>query len=279
MLKQYAGILNAEEIGKMLNKTVNAVHGFASTNKIPLNNHWSDEQEKELKELWGTVSVNTLAKRFNRTINAVEQKAYRMNLGKFFEANGEYLKISDVSRELNVDEKRVRSKWPEMGLKTYKIKIKNQHYITGITIEDLFLFLENHQDEFDARYIEENAFGIDPDWLKIKRKKDFLNPPPTRRKWTTEEDTILRWLLSKGKKYAEIGKKLNRSVQSVSSRVQALGLSFSNIWTEEELAILKNNYNSDVCASPEKMAEYLGKSVSSVRMRSRQLKSDSSNVQ
>ena len=53
-------------------------------------------------------------------------------------------------------------------------KYKSYAYVT---LNDLFDFLEHHQDIWDSRKLEKNLLGLEPDWLKEKRIRDRdLNP-------------------------------------------------------------------------------------------------------
>ena len=270
-LKNNANIMTANQIAEALGRTELAVYSRASKLKIPLDAYWTEEQEKSLKELWGTVSIETIAKNLHRTITAIEVKARKMKLGPAFEANGEYLRLSDISRELNVDINRVRYTWIKKGMKYHNIKITNKTHIMGVKIEDLFEFLEYNQADFDARYLEENILGKEPNWLKEKRKRDFQNPPPEYRLWTTNEEQILRSMLAKGKKYEEIGDKINRSRSAVANKIIKLNLTLPNFWTSEEHDFLRENYEAGFIMSYSELAQELGRSKTSVAKRCRTL--------
>lgn len=52
--------------------------------------NWSHIDESYLEEKWGTISVKGIAKKLNRTENAVVLKSQRMGLGAFLDA-GDYV--------------------------------------------------------------------------------------------------------------------------------------------------------------------------------------------
>lgn len=56
---------------------------------------WTTEQEQYLEEKWGTISVPAIAKRLNRTPNAVIVRARRLGLGPAL-ANGEYISFHQL---------------------------------------------------------------------------------------------------------------------------------------------------------------------------------------
>lgn len=51
---------------------------------------WTKEDVEYLTEKWGNVSIPSIAKKLNRSVNAVKIKAGRLNLGPMLE-NGAYV--------------------------------------------------------------------------------------------------------------------------------------------------------------------------------------------
>ncbi|MCI8575816.1 MAG: helix-turn-helix domain-containing protein [Bacilli bacterium] len=280
-LKENWGKVSIASMTKTFNCTRKRIEEKAEELNLPKlpSKIWSVEEKLELKELWGTMSFKSIAKRLNRTEDAIRQKGYKMNLGNPFAANGLYLKISDVSRELDVDQLRIRRSWIAKGLKVHAVKFKEKS-ILGIKIDELFSFLEVNQDLFDASKLEENILGEEPKWLKEKRKRDYQNPPIKKfRRWTDEERCILRLLLAQGKTHAEIGKRLNRKTKSVSDEIQKQNLTLSIIWQPDEEDVLKANFESGFAMSYEKLAYELGRGVTGVMKRCRTMGYNQKNAQ
>lgn len=241
LLKEKIGTLSVGEIADVLGRTTNSVYNRITKLGIA-QNVWTPEEEALLEDTWGCYSIETIAKNLEKTPEAIRKKVTQKKLGPAFEANGQYLKVSEIENILNVSGDRIRKNWFKKGLKVHKVKISEKKRIYGIKIADLFTFLEQHQDYFDARFLEENILGPEPEWLKNKRKQDFKNPPPEYRIWQDNEIKILTFLLSKGKSYREIGTKINRSVGAVKAKTLELELGLSRIWSEEEYKVLKENF-------------------------------------
>ena len=53
---------------------------------------WSKEEEEFLTENWGNLSIKAIAKKLNRSENAIEVRKTRLGLGSFLE-NGEYINL------------------------------------------------------------------------------------------------------------------------------------------------------------------------------------------
>ena len=49
-----------------------------------------------------------------------------------------------------------------------------------VEIKDLYEFLERNQNIWDSRNLEKNILGVEPEWLKEKRKLDREQNPDTR---------------------------------------------------------------------------------------------------
>ena len=61
-----------------------------------MNRKWTKEDVEYLKEKWGNVSISSIAKKLNRSVNAVKLKAKRLGLGPMLE-NGSYVTLNQVA--------------------------------------------------------------------------------------------------------------------------------------------------------------------------------------
>ena len=61
-----------------------------------MNRKWTKEDVEYLKEKWGNVSISSLAKKLNRSVNAVKLKTKRLGLGPMLE-NGSYVTLNQVA--------------------------------------------------------------------------------------------------------------------------------------------------------------------------------------
>ena len=56
---------------------------------------WTPEEEQYLEEHWGSVSIPSIAKKLNRTMNAIKVRAFRLGLGGVLDA-GDYVTFNQL---------------------------------------------------------------------------------------------------------------------------------------------------------------------------------------
>lgn len=133
---------------------------------------WTEEEETMLSDLWGTESFETIAKKLNRTVSSIKNKAFLLGLGAAMENNYNGLTIKEISDLFSININTISVGWISLGLK-YKIqKISKSRSYRYVEIKDLYDFLEANQNIWDSRNLEKNILGVEPEWLKEKRKLD-----------------------------------------------------------------------------------------------------------
>ena len=137
---------------------------------------WTTEEEQILSDLWGNKPIEYIAKKLERTVSSLKNKAYQLGLGSQLDNNYDGLKISEIAKLFNVRLELVNIYWISLGLKYSVRKVSRTKSYKYVTIKDLYDFLEQNQNIWDSRYLEKNILGIEPDWLKEKRKKDSDKP-------------------------------------------------------------------------------------------------------
>lgn len=184
-----------KEISKILGRTENAV--IIKINKRGLQiqtndkRFWTKEEEILLSDLWGTESFETIAKKLNRTVSSIKNKAFLLGLGSVIENNYNGLTIKDISDLLGVNVNTVSVGWIGLGLK-YKVqKVSKSKSYRYVEIKDLYEFLEANQNIWDSRNLDKNILGAEPEWLKEKRKLDREQNPDMERLNLTKQQLIL----------------------------------------------------------------------------------------
>ena len=137
---------------------------------------WTSEEEEILSDLWGTVSVDKIAEKLDRTVSSLKNKVFQLGLGSQMENNYDGISITQVAELFNVNDQTVSIYWISLGLKTTTRNISKTRKYRYVTINDLYDFLEKNQNIWDSRYLEKNILGKEPDWLKEKRKSDREKP-------------------------------------------------------------------------------------------------------
>lgn len=255
------------KIAKIMGKTENAIYLKAKKLGITLiqsRRKWTKEEENLLKELWGSKSIEYIAKKLKRTVFSLKVKAVKMRIGPMISNNLEILTVNDISELLNVSRDRITITWVKLGLNLKKLKLtKNRLYYT-ITIENLMKFLKDNQDEWDSRNLEVNILGPEPKWLLEKRKHDRNENPLPYRNWTDFDKKRAEGMLKLGKTYEEIAKELNRSEHAVATVLRNLGHTYElpQYWTEEEINYLKENIDNMTYSE---LASVLDRTEGSVR--------------
>lgn len=152
---------------------------------------WTKEEETLLSDLWGEESFEIIAKKLNRTVSSIKNKAFFLGLGSAMENNYNGLTIKDISDMLGVNINTISVGWIGLGLK-YKVqKISKSKSYRYVEIKDLYEFLEENQNIWDSRNLEKNILGVEPDWLKEKRKLDREKNTGAERLILTKQQLIL----------------------------------------------------------------------------------------
>jgi len=177
-LKQMVMIdkMSVKEIAEKLGRTEDAIN--LKINRSGLINQtndkkqWTEEEELLLSDLWGSEPIEIIAKKLNRTVSSLTNKAFQLELGSMLENNYNGLTIKHISELFGINKEIVIVSWVSLGLK-YKVqKISKSKSYRYVEIKDLYEFLENNQDIWDSRLLEKNILGIEPEWLQKKRKRD-----------------------------------------------------------------------------------------------------------
>ena len=239
-----------------------------------MNRTWTKEEVEYLKEKWGNVSIPILAKKLNRSVNAVKLKAGRLNLGPMLE-NGAYVTLNQLAIALTGKNfsSYCKKSWIEnRGMPVHNKKvIKNTFKI--VYLDEFWKWAEKNRSFLDFSKMETLTLGKEPEWVNEQRKKDYTSNALQRKdKWTPYEDDKLRYLLKQQKyDYAEVAEILHRSEGAIQRRCADLGIRerpvkadiCGNLWTDDMYRIIaKGIKNGD---SYSLIANRIGKSEKAVR--------------
>lgn len=237
---------------------------------ISCRRNWTQKEEEYLKENWGYIPVEAIAKKLRRTVFSLKVKAVRMNLGSMLENNQEILTISEVSEILNISRDTIMSTWVKLGLKIRSLKLtENQSYYV-IDLFDLLKFLERNQNEWDSRNVEEYALGTEPSWLREKRSRDKIENPILYRRWSEADIQNAIWLLRCGLSYEEIASKIHRTDTAVQCMLLKLGYAYrlSKFWKGKELEYLRKHFET---MNYSEIAIVLGRTKKAVEAKAEQM--------
>ena len=181
---------------------------------------WIQEDLEYLEDSWGFISIDTIIKNLKRTKGSIERKAWELGLGKSQYADGLMYSPPQIAKILGKCQKEIYKLIDDGVLKGRRKKLVNER-MYQVHIDDLMDFLKNNPDKWDSRKVKEFTFGIEPDWMKKKRKKD-LEIPKAHKRWTKDEERYLINYVNLGYEMKDIANLLGRSTKSIYRRSQAL---------------------------------------------------------
>lgn len=233
---------SVEDIARFLNKSTAAV--TLKMNRLNLTRPaiWTEDEENLLRNNWGVLQIEVISSILERSNTAIRNKASRLGLPQSSEA-GSLLKLADISEVTGISVKQLKS-WGEDGLKIKTRYLSKKDKIYYVDVEDLFGFLEAHQDEFDSRKIEVHILGAEPVWMKEKRRRDVQDGfDPKTQKWTKDEIKRAKAMRISGKTCKEISLEIGRTELAVSKKMIATCGSYTGpqFWTGKELDALNKS--------------------------------------
>ncbi len=237
--------------------------------------NWTSEELLYLSDSWGNKSLKTICEKLDRTENAIHVKVQRMGLGPFLDS-GEYITWNQLLKAVGStggSGYKIKSWVENRGFPLKKKKVNNCS-CKVVYLDDFWKWAENHKDFLDFSKFEENILGLEPEWVKDKRKHDIIrNRKYITTPWTKSEDSQLIYLLQQYKyTYDDLSKMLRRTNGAIQRRVCDLGIKERPIkaynhtkWTDNDYKLLgdliKSGYGYDL------IAEKIGKSSKAIRGR------------
>lgn len=232
---------------------------------------WSGADVEYLQESWGKASIPEIAKKLNRSINAIKLKAGRLGMGRHLHS-GDLITFVQLCEALGKKNSYswLRDKWARYGFPFRRKKSIKEKYLM-VSIEDFWKWAERHQDIIDFSDFEEYAIGKEPVWAKEKRHMDF-EKRRNNKPWTQQEDDRLIHML-RAQRYSldEIAADLDRKEGAIRRRIHDLGIKDRPVrnpgkwWTEEEIAIMRKMHSEG--RAWEDIGATLGRTASACRGR------------
>lgn len=201
---------------------------------------WSQEELEYLEDSWGFVSLDTISKNLQRTKEAIRRKAWDLGLGPSRYADGLIYSPPQIAEILGKCVKDIYKLIDDGILKGRKRKLINER-VYQVHIDDLMEFLRDNPDKWDSRKVPPYTFGIEPDWMKEKRRQD-MKIPRLNKPWTPEEERRLIFYVNAGYPMKEIAEKLDRTVNGIYKKTHKLRkkgrlepTKKMNYWTKDEI--------------------------------------------
>lgn len=137
---------------------------------------WSQEELIRLEELTETYPLATVARKLNRSENAVFLKRQRTGIGGFM-ANTDMLTRNTLSRILGVENRTIQY-WERKGLKS----VRKKPYVM-YRQQDIIRYMKEHPEDWNAARVTDDTLFMQYPWFKEKRKNDISH----KYNWTQTE--------------------------------------------------------------------------------------------
>lgn len=264
------------EIAVALGRSVESVGAMRRKLNGSKNRRWTPEEEEILRTFWGTMTMQGLCKKLDRSRNAIMVRIQKLGLPPYLES-GDYITINQLHKAFcgtNFSTYQLKSWVNDRGMPIHnKRRGKNTYRV--IYLDEFWEWAEKHRSFLDFSKLEPLALGKEPAWVVEQRHKDFrANALQRKNPWTSHEDSKLKVLLKQHKYgYAELSKIFNRSAGAIQKRCNDLGLKERPVkadnhgeaskWTESMYETLANGIrNGDSYAL---IGELIGKSEKAIR--------------
>ena len=188
---------------------------------------WPKEQEEYLCENWGKVSIPSIAKKLNRSNNAVIIKAQKLGLGGFL-SSGEYISFNQLLIALGVQKGcgYKNTSWiKNRGFPVHRKKVLNNTFRI-VYIDEFWEWAEQNRAFIDFSKMEPLALGEEPEWVTQQRKEDFKKHHACKNTpWTKlEDEKLTHYVRQRQYTYTEIAAMLRRTEGAVLRRCNDLNL-------------------------------------------------------
>lgn len=213
--------------------------------------NWTEQEKEFLSENWGTLTVPTICEKLNRSRNAIMIMVHKLNLGAYYDS-GDYITLHQLFLTLGYSSSTMGYA-NESWIKNRGLPVRQKKHTTKkvkiVYLDDFWEWAEKNQAFLDFSRFEENALGLEADWVKEKRKRDQTQLKENiKDPWSPEEDAYLKDLLKAHRfTYPEISKRLKRTEGAIQRRITDLNLkerpvkASNSYWTDDQFAILSNS--------------------------------------
>ena len=239
--------------------------------------NWTKEEFEYLEDNWGKVSIPTIAKNLNRSIEGIKQKAFDLKLGAFLQS-GDFISFNElahaVSGSLASDGYKIKSWVENRGFPIHYRRV-NQCSFKVVYLKEFWEWAYENRNFIDFSKMEPYILGEEPEWVAEQRRKDMKSASLQRKEpWTAGEDERLKFLVKQQKYgYVEISRMLKRSEGAILRRLLDLKIKDRPLradnrgpsaeWSDEMYDILAAGIKSG--DSYAYIAEKIGKSEKAVR--------------
>ena len=205
---------------------------------------WTKQELDFIAENWGCMTIPTIAKKLDRTINGIRIKAIRTGLGSHIHS-GSLITLNQLCQAIGKKNSYswISDKWVREGLPiSYKKSVTKKYAM--ISIDEFWEWAETHKHLIDFVAFEKYSLGAEPEWVEVARHAAWL-AQAKKTPWTLEEDKKLTDLLKQYKHtYNDLCVMMRRTEGAIKRRIITLNLrerpirNYDKHWSEDETETL-----------------------------------------
>ena len=192
---------------------------------------WTTEETDYLIEKYGFEKDETIAKKLNRSIYSVSNKAQKIGLRK--KDSSSSVTVAEFCYYTNINRPSV-----EYWIKHCQFPTRKKGKYRTISISGFWKWAEQNKGRIDWNDFPYFAMGKEPKWVDVARKNNVARTDK-RRCWTSWEIAELKRMLKEDKyTYSDISKRINRNHAAIKRKIYDLRLDNTPITTNK-----KNKYS------------------------------------
>jgi len=213
------GVLSIEQLAKDLDRSVSGVryHGYhvlkLKNTHGGKNQRWTEKECDYLKESWGKLKLSSIAKKLNRTENAILHMAYTLNLGE--QVN--WYTCREIEEMTGIDRTTVINLINRYNLDHFRGKTGHKSY--QMNEEQIRVMLTKVPHLWNYYNLTIDLWSSKPQWLKDKIEADKNKSKKTNKRWSEEEDFILLDRINNNCSLDRIVMETGRSIRSIKNRL------------------------------------------------------------
>jgi hypothetical protein len=224
-----------------------------------------------LQDKWGDVSIKYIAKKLDRSISSVKEKANKSGLGDAT-LSFEGITLVKLARELGISLTTVKNWIAQHDFPSIEKVFAVKSQVKVVKYDAFWKWAETHKQLVNLGRLEPLVLGPEPKWAKVKRSADLINvEKKKKRAWSVEDDNRLKGMLKAYcYTYPEISERLQRSEAAIKRRMLDLNLKERPVrlnnqikYTEDEVQELIDLYHNGFGFNT--IAKKLNKSAIGVR--------------
>lgn len=177
---------------------------------------WTQEEIELLESMIEKYTVREIAKKLNRSFDAVNLKVNRLGLSGFIKST-EWLTQNELHKLIKVDSRTLRT-WKEKY--NFPIKRRGGYRMIDVYALSTVKWFKEHQDLYNTSK-GDWYFLEDKDWFKEKQKDD-KGREKHKQNWSESEVCKLRTMYKRGYTTRQISEEIGRTHYSVRNKLNEL---------------------------------------------------------